>query len=140
MSEPGDTLPAIPAFDDTGTIYAGEADMDTMGGRMSRAREAAGMTPQQLARRIGVKTATILAWESDRSEPRANRLTTLAGVLNVGLAWLIHGIGDAPATSSEEDFARTVSGHLARMKRLHDETGAVIKRLEAEIARFNRMI
>ena len=41
MSEPGDTLPAVPAFDDTGTIYAGEADMDTMGGRMSRAREAA---------------------------------------------------------------------------------------------------
>ncbi len=140
MSEPEDTLPATVAFDETGTIYAGEADMDTMGGRMSRAREAAGMTPQQLARRIGVKTATILAWESDRSEPRANRLTTLAGVLNVSLAWLIHGIGDAPATSTEEDFARTVSGHLARMKRLHDETGSVIKRLEAEIARFNRMI
>ena len=140
MSEPGDTLPAIEAFDNTGTIYAGEADMDTMGGRMSRAREAAGMTPQQLARRIGVKTATILAWESDRSEPRANRLTTLAGVLNVGLAWLIHGIGDAPATSTEEDFVRTVSGHLARMKRLHEETGSVIKRLEAEIARYNRAV
>ena len=112
----------------------------TFGDRVAGARDAAGMTQAQLARRLGIKKATLAGWEQDMSEPRANRLTTLAGVLNVGLAWLIHGIGDAPATSSEEDFARTVSGHLARMKRLHDETGAVIKRLEAEIARFNRMI
>jgi len=39
-------------------------DMDTMGGRLSRAREAKSMTVGQVATRIGVKAQTISAWES----------------------------------------------------------------------------
>ena len=68
--------------------------LDTMGGRISAAREAAGLTVAQAARRLGVKTATLSNWENDRSEPRANRLTMLAGLLNVSPMWLITGRGD----------------------------------------------
>ena len=115
-----------------------ETDFDTLGGRITRAREAAGMSAGDLALRIGVRKATIRHWESDRSEPRANRMATLAGVLNVALVWLMHGHGEAPAASMEESHSRTVSGHLARLKRLHQETETVIRQLEADIDQFNK--
>ena len=117
-------------------IYDEAPDMDTIGGRLSRARDAAGMSVAQLARRIGVKTSTLQAWESDRSEPRANRLTMLAGVLNVSLSWILYGVGSAPNDDMRSDLIRIMSGHLQKMKRLHEETAQVIARLDEEIARF----
>ncbi|GAA6158487.1 helix-turn-helix transcriptional regulator [Ruegeria sp. HU-ET01832] len=71
----------------------------TFGDRLAGAREAAGMTQSQLARRLGVKKATIVAWENDLSEPRANRLSMMAGMINVSIMWLLTGEGegmDAP--------------------------------------------
>nr|WP_265518516.1 helix-turn-helix transcriptional regulator [Nitratireductor luteus] len=106
-----------------------------MGGRLSRARDAAGMTVAELARRLGVKSSTIQAWESDRSQPRANRLTMLAGVLNVSLSWLLHGIGASPADESRSELIQSVSANLIRLRRLHDETGRVIVQIEQELAR-----
>ncbi|MEX0347682.1 MAG: helix-turn-helix domain-containing protein [Rhizobiaceae bacterium] len=111
-------------------------DDDTLGGRISRAREACGMTTAQLARRLGIKTATLQSWESDRSEPRANRLATIAGILNVSLTWLIHGIGDAPNDDIHSDVVSLVRGHLEQMKILRDKTSAIIERLESELERL----
>ena len=48
-------------------------DAATFGDRMAGAREQAGMSQAQLARRLGVKKGTIVAWEEDRSDPRAMR-------------------------------------------------------------------
>ncbi len=117
-------------------IYYDTPDMDTIGGRLSRAREAAGLSPAQLARRIGVKTSTLTAWESDRSEPRANKLTMLAGVLNVSLSWMLYGVGSAPEEDSQQELVNIVFGHLEKMKRLRDETSQVIARLESELQRY----
>lgn len=69
-------------------------DAATFGDRLAGAREAAGLTPRQLAKSLGVKTTTLQAWENDLSEPRANRLQMLAGMLGVSLGWLITGQGD----------------------------------------------
>ena len=100
-----------------------------------RARDATGLTVAQLARRVGVKTATIQAWESDRSQPRANRLATLAGVLNVSLSWVLHGIGTAPAEQSvgtgQDDL-----GQLERLKRLQEESEQLVAQIEDDLARF----
>lgn len=71
-------------------------DAATFGDRMAGARELAGMTQAQLARRLGVKKATIVAWEEDRSDPRANRLQMMSGLLNVSIIWLLTGEGDGP--------------------------------------------
>ncbi|WP_420847997.1 helix-turn-helix domain-containing protein [Nitratireductor luteus] len=120
---------------DAAHIYSDVPDRDTMGGRLSRARDAAGMTVAELARRLGVKSSTIQAWESDRSQPRANRLTMLAGVLNVSLSWLLHGIGASPADESRSELIQSVSANLIRLRRLHDETGRVIVQIEQELAR-----
>lgn len=117
-------------------MYDDSRDDDTLGGRLSRAREASGVTTAQLARRLGIKTATLQSWESDRSEPRANRLATIAGVLNISMAWLIHGVGDAPNDDLNSDVVSLVRGHLEQMKALRDKTSAIISRLEAELERF----
>ena len=42
-------------------------DAATFGDRVLGAREKAGMTQAQLSRRLGIKLATLQAWEEDRS-------------------------------------------------------------------------
>ncbi len=69
-------------------------DAATFGDRVAGAREAAGMTQIQLARRLGIKKATLTGWENDLSEPRANKLSMLAGLLNVSIVWLLTGEGE----------------------------------------------
>ena len=66
----------------------------TFGDRVAAAREQAGMTQAALAKRLGVRLATLKSWEDDHSEPRANRLSMLAGLLNVSMRWLISGEGE----------------------------------------------
>lgn len=70
------------------------ADAATFGDRVAAAREAAGMTQKQLAKRLGVRVATLRSWEDDLSEPRANRLSIMAGLMNVSMMWLINGEGE----------------------------------------------
>ncbi|MCO5146169.1 MAG: helix-turn-helix domain-containing protein [Aquamicrobium sp.] len=120
---------------DTTTIYSDIPDSGTLGGRLARARNAAGLSAAQLARRVGVQSATVQSWEDGRSQPHANRLPTLAGVLNVSLSWLLHGVGPAPA---EEDprTAQDLGPQLARLKRLHRETAEIIVRLERHMDRI----
>jgi transcriptional regulator with XRE-family HTH domain len=69
-------------------------DAATFGDRLAAAREAAGMTQGALARRLGVKLRTLQSWEHDTAEPRANRLSMMAGLLGVSMGWLITGEGD----------------------------------------------
>jgi transcriptional regulator with XRE-family HTH domain len=79
-------------------------DKATFGERLVAAREKANLSQQDLAKRLGVKNSTIKSWENDNSEPRANRLSMLAGLLNVSITWLISAEGsgvEAPEKSDE---------------------------------------
>lgn len=117
-------------------IYTESPDLDTVGGRLSRARDAVGLSPAQLARRLGVKTTTIQGWESDRALPRANRLTMLAGVLGVSPVWLLHGVGAAPVEDGSSPAVRPIIAQLEKLKRLQLETGQIIGRIEDDLARM----
>ena len=66
----------------------------TFGDRLSAAIEKSGMTQKLVAKRLGIKLVTLKSWEQDISEPRANRLSMLAGLLGVSVMWLLHGEGD----------------------------------------------
>jgi transcriptional regulator with XRE-family HTH domain len=68
-------------------------DKPTFGDRLVAAREKSNLSQQDLAKRLGVKNSTIKSWENDNSEPRANRLSMLAGLLNVSITWLISAGG-----------------------------------------------
>lgn len=69
---------------------------DTIGGRISLGREAAGISVEEAALRLGVLTESWDAWERDRALPRMNRLTMMAGLLSVSPSWLLAGVGTGP--------------------------------------------
>ncbi len=123
---------------DTTNIYEETPDLDTIGGRLSRAREASGLSIKHLALRLGVKMATVQAWESDRSQPGSHRLTTLSGLLGVSLSWILHGVGIAPAEERDaSQKAYLVNEQLDRLVLLHAETGQLINRLQSDMERLN---
>jgi transcriptional regulator with XRE-family HTH domain len=94
--------------------HSGSAD--TLGGRIVYAREAQELTTSQLARRIGIKTETLHDWETDRAEPRSNRLLTLAGLLNVSPTWLLTGAGEAPSDALTETEMMHIRETIERMR------------------------
>lgn len=109
----------------------------TFGDRLAAAREQAGMTQSDLAKRLGVRLTTLRGWEDDHSEPRANRLSMLAGLLNVSMMWLINGEGDginAPAEPGAEieglnDILSEIRNLRADMLRKAEAMGKLEKRL-----------
>ena len=113
--------------------HSGSAD--TLGGRIVYAREAQDLTTSQLARRMGVKTETLHDWETDRAEPRSNRLLTLAGILNVSPTWLLTGAGESPVDSLTETEMMHIRDSVVRMREqaltLVDELEQLQKRLES---------
>lgn len=74
----------------------------TFGDRLAGAREAAGLSQTDLARRTGVRVTSIKSWENDQSEPRANTLQRLSGILGVSLMWLLAGEGDGDGMAATE--------------------------------------
>lgn len=80
-----------------------------------------------------MKTVTLQGWENDRSEPRSNKLTMIAGTLGVSPGWLLTGFGDGPSEALEDEvqllrqelrlIAQDISTAQGRLE-------AVMKRLE----------
>lgn len=102
----------------------------TFGDRLAAAREMAEMTQPELARRLGVRVATLRSWEDDLSEPRANRLSMMAGLLNVSMMWLINGQGeglDAPV--EEAALPTSVSEVLNELRELRTDLLARVEQM-----------
>jgi len=78
---------------------------DTLGGRISFARETIGLSAVEAAERLGVLPASWSAWQCDRDVPRANRLTMMAGILGVSPLWLLTGQGSGPMGEPETSQA-----------------------------------
>lgn len=105
-------------------------DAATFGDRLVGAREAMGMSQADLARRLGVKLKTVGAWEQDLSEPRANKLQMLAGVLNVSIMWLLNGEGDGiDGPDNEAALPADVANLLADIRQVKLEVNALGGRL-----------
>lgn len=124
---------------DNGGWYSEETA--TFGDRMAGARDAMGMTQTDLAKRMGVKLKTVRAWEDDLSEPRANKLQMLAGILNVSLMWLLSGEGqgldeptpDAVLPSDISEMLTEIRLVKTEMDRLVDRLGVLEKRLRTSL-------
>ena len=112
-------------------------DVATFGDRLAAAREAAGLTQEELAKRLGVRLTSIKAWEDDSSEPRANRLQMMAGMLNVSIRWMLTGEGEgldepselAPLSDDVQMALRDISRMRSQMLALSNEMGQMEKRL-----------
>lgn len=123
-------------------IVAAETDytdeVSTFGDRLTAAREAMGLDPEELARRMGVELDTARAWEEDRSEPRANKLQMLAGVLNVSVIWLMSGQGTGPrAVPADEDEVAaeigTILEEVRAIRTAQQQLAGQLQRLERRL-------
>ena len=121
------------AMTDTSDDWFGP-EFATFGDRVTAAREATGMTQAELAKRLGVKKSTVRGWEEDLSEPRANKLSMMAGLLNVSMMWLINGEGEGlDAPQDAEALNVDIAGVLNEMRALRTEmqsNAAAMGRLE----------
>lgn len=93
-----------------------DPDATTFGDRIAGARERAGMSQTDLAKRLGVKLKTLKGWEDDLSEPRANKLSMMAGLLNVSLLWLLSGEGEGPDSPSMGELSPDITGLLTEIR------------------------
>jgi transcriptional regulator with XRE-family HTH domain len=116
-----------------GFLLAGDGDTEALkdadsdvGKRIAEAREAAGMERAAFGARVGVRPETVAAWETGHRRPRSNRLATIAGVLGVGISWLMIGHGDSP---SEQDDLAGIAPEIA----------AIRAELELLVARLDRL-
>lgn len=111
----------------------------TFGDRLALAREAQGMTQEELARRLGIRLQTLRNWEDDRSEPRANRLQMLAGVLGVSMIWILTGEGEggpavrAPDTKSISSELSALLGEIRELRVANSKANNRLARLERRL-------
>ncbi|MEI4473400.1 helix-turn-helix domain-containing protein [Frigidibacter sp. MR17.24] len=113
----------------------------TFGDRVTGAREAAGLSRDELAARMGIRLDTLVAWEEDMAEPRGNKLQMLSGVTGVSIPWLLTGAGEGPgapgaAGSGRGGLGPALGPVLAELRGLRAEmTGlaARLGRLEAQL-------
>ena len=107
----------------------------TFGDRLAGAREALDLSGEDLSRRLGIKLKTLQNWENDLSEPRANRLQMLSGILNVSIPWLLTGEGDGPEAHDPEmpeemaELLAEIREQRTRIALAADRLGVLEKRL-----------
>ncbi|MDF0600368.1 helix-turn-helix transcriptional regulator [Psychromarinibacter sp. C21-152] len=130
-------------MDDNGAAATGgwySNDAATFGDRLVAAREALGLSQADLARRIGVKLKTMNSWENDLSEPRANKLSMLAGVLNVSLVWLLNGEGEGLAEPEADPIPEEYGALLTELRQLRASLSRTAERLGSVEKRLQRAI
>ena len=112
-------------------------DTATFGDRVAAAREAAGPSQKDLAKRLGIRANTLKSWEDDLAEPRANRLSMMAGLLNVSVMWLINGEGEgieSPPRSIE------INGELRQLLTELRELRADLRARSEHVARLEKRL
>ncbi len=90
---------------------------------------------------MSVKPSTIESWEAGRSEPRANKLVMLAGVLGIPVLWLLDG--EMPDGVSFEVDLNETSAPARKLKRaiaLQGELAALLQEIAADVSRLQRDI
>lgn len=75
--------------------------MQTIGSRIKTARQARGLTQQQVADHFGIRRVSVTQWESDTTTPTVERLSELAMLLGVTPEWLLSQTGAGPAIVEE---------------------------------------
>jgi len=110
-------------------------DAATFGDRLAAAREVCGLDQKTFAQKLGVGLGTIEKWENDLTEPRANKLQMLSGVLNVSIPWLLTGEGEGvepviDAAPEMHELMSEIRTLRSEMMRSAERMGVLEKRLK----------
>jgi hypothetical protein len=79
-------------------------------------------------------------WENDISEPRANRLSMLAGLLNVSMMWLINGEGEGIDTPDAEPLPADVTEIILEIRELKSDLHAKAEQMARLEKRLRTML
>lgn len=109
-----------------------------IGPRIRVARENAGLSRSEAARKLGVAEATLEAWETDQEEPRANRLHMLAGLLNVSLPWFLEGREDEFMSARTDAGEEALRAELGEIRARLEEVQLLVARAEKRLASRHR--
>ncbi len=102
----------------------------TFGDRIAGAREGLSLSQSDLARKLGIKLKTLRDWENDLSEPRANKLQMMSGVLNVSLVWLLTGEGDGPTDPADDGGSDNPTAEIiGEISELRREMARLVSRM-----------
>lgn len=113
----------------------------TMGSRIEQARVQIGLTSSQLANRAGVRSNTLENWENDRSEPRAEKLIKLSGILQVPLIWLLTGETlESSKAKPRASETTNITQKLDRAVALQQDLAALLIEISADVARLQRAL
>lgn len=79
----------------------------TAGDRIKEARELAGLTQEDLGKRLGVTGVAVMRYEKGLRQPRLEQLQAIADALGVDINWLVNG-----QTLEQRDQA--IKDHISR--------------------------
>ena len=109
-----------------------------LGQRIEQARTAKGLSQAELCGQLGIRSATLKNWERNQSQPRSNRLITLAGLLGVSPLWLLEG--ETPGSTSgaplRSDPMAQLQRKLARVIQQQQAISATLQEIEADLQQF----
>ena len=113
----------------------------TLGERLQKARESAGLSLPLASHLAGVKPATLRDWERDRSAPRVNKLVNLAGILGVSPTHLMaeEGQSDNPVPTSRGRQEKLLNQLKADIRDIEVQQKALTKRLSAAVKILNKL-
>lgn len=106
----------------------------TLGERVREAREAIGLSLEEAAQRMAVKTMTLKSWETGKTQPRPNKLQMLAGVLGVPFSWLLEGGEQHDPIIDGNSRLAQLEHKVERMRLLQAELGQLCEEIAHEVA------
>lgn len=86
---------------------------ETLGRRLQRFREAAGVSQAQLAQAAGVPLGSVRNWEQDRNVPQLHAAARMAQTLGVTLDDLVAGVADMVPPPTPSGAAASVARKVA---------------------------
>ena len=100
-----------------------------------------GLSQRQVATRMSVKPSSVEKWEQGQTQPRANKLLMLAGVLGVPVLWLLDGEGDAGGGREVGYLSASAAlNKLQRASAMQSELAALLLEISADLERLQRSL
>jgi HTH-type transcriptional regulator, cell division transcriptional repressor len=105
----------------------------TLANRITTAREDANLSIADVSSLVAVKPETYIRWESGATQPRANKLVTLAGVLKVVPVWLLDGDENFLQDLSREEKIVLLSERIEQMKSIQNRMITMLDELTCDL-------
>lgn len=106
---------------------------NTLGHRIKTRRQQMDLSTAALARRAGVTRETLAAWESGQSEPRANKLLMLAGILGTNVGWLLEGDESCGPSPSPTNDVAALREQVGQMRGLVENLSTMLESLQQRV-------